>query len=238
MKSYAIITVRIQTCCHPYQLIPSHNHIVICICPIFYLQIFQSNVEFESDIEENHIEATVSNLLRLTSNLNTWTSNFVVTHGDQFIDVSSAAQGLSSFSPPAGAFPPQKIPYPGTKYQFDENIFFGMEAKDSLFQMIKSPKCIDGCKLVFRRPNLRKTLFRQGSWTLVCSHGIVMNELDESKFYPDSVGKFNVPIQNLKRTKSSGSAVKGEYFLKLILKVCYAIFCYLDSQYFPPLFRH
>ena len=88
-----------------------------------------------------------------------------------------------------------------------------MEAKDSLFQMINSPKCIDGCKLVFRRPNLTKTLFRQGTWTLVCSHGIVMNELDESHFHPDSVGKFDVPIQNLKRTKSRGSAVKGEHFL-------------------------
>ena len=125
MKSYAIITVRIQTCCHPYQLIPSHNHIVICICPIFYLQIFQSNVYLESNIQENHMEATVSNLLRHTSNLNTWTSNFVVTHGHQSIDVSSAAQGPLSFSPPSVASPPRKIPYPGTKYQFDENIFFG-----------------------------------------------------------------------------------------------------------------
>ena len=112
MKSYAIITVRIQTCCHPYQLIPSHNHIVICICPIFYLQIFQSNVEFESDIQENHIEATVSNLLRLTSNLNTWTSNFVVTHGDQSIDVSSAAQGPSSFLPQLAHSHPKKFPIP------------------------------------------------------------------------------------------------------------------------------
>ena len=28
-----------------------------------------------------------------------------------------------------------------------------------------------------------------------------MNKIDESHFYPDSVGKFNVPIQNLKRIK-------------------------------------
>jgi hypothetical protein len=40
-----------------------------------------------------------------------------------------------------------------------------------------------------------------------------MNEMDESHFYPDSVGKFNLPIQNLKRTKSRGSAVKGKLFL-------------------------
>ena len=71
-----------------------------------------------------------------------------------------------------------------------------------------------------------------------CRHSNTVARNSNTPFYPDFVGKFNVPIQNLKRTKSSGSAVKGDYFLKLILKVCYAIFGYLDSQYFPPLFRH
>ncbi len=37
-----------------------------------------------------------------------------------------------------------------------------------------------------------------------------MNDMDESHFYPDSVGKSNVPIQGLKCTKSRGRAVKGE----------------------------
>ncbi len=37
-----------------------------------------------------------------------------------------------------------------------------------------------------------------------------MNDMDESHFYPDSVGKFKVPITGLKRTKSRGRAVKGE----------------------------
>ena len=55
-----------------------------------------------------------------------------------------------------------------------------------------------------------KTQFRKGTWTLVCSHGIVMNEMDESHFHPDSVGKSHVRIQRLKRTKSRGSAVKGK----------------------------
>ncbi len=41
--------------------------------------------------------------------------------------------------------------------------------------------------------------------TFVCSHGIVMNEIEDSHFHPDSVGKFHVPIQRLKRTKSRGS---------------------------------
>jgi hypothetical protein len=57
-----------------------------------YLRIFQSIVHLaESYITENRIETSVSKLLCLTSDLNTWTSNFVVHHGDQSIDVSSAA---------------------------------------------------------------------------------------------------------------------------------------------------
>ena len=76
-----------------------------------------------SSIPENCMVATVNNLLRLTSDLNSWTSKFVITNGDQSIDVSSAAQGALSSSP-SGVYPHQNIPYPCTKYYLDENIFF------------------------------------------------------------------------------------------------------------------
>ena len=72
---------------------------------------------------DNRIVASVNNLLRLTSDLNSWTSKFVITHGDQSIDVSSAAQGALSSSP-SGIHPHQNIPYPSTKYCFDD-IFLG-----------------------------------------------------------------------------------------------------------------
>ena len=78
--------------------------------------------------------------------------------------------------------------------------------------MVKSPNCIDGCKLVSMRPQTRQTHFRKGAWTFICSHGIVMNDIDKSHLSPDSVGKSNVPIHRLKPTKSRGSAVKGELF--------------------------
>ena len=75
-----------------------------------YIRIFQSVVHLaESYITGNRIETSVSKLLRLTSDLNTWTSNFVVPHGDQSIDVSSTAQGALSSSPPSGAFPHQTM---------------------------------------------------------------------------------------------------------------------------------
>jgi hypothetical protein len=47
-----------------------------------------------------------------------------------------------------------------------------------------------------------------------------MNNMDESQFYPDSVGKSNVPIQGLKCTKSRGSAVKGEMMF-LVMNSCF-----------------
>jgi hypothetical protein len=90
-------------------------------------------------IPENRMVVAVNNLLCLSYDLNTWTSKFVITHGDQSIDVSSAAQGALSSSP-SGVYPHQNIPYPCTKYFFDE-IFF-------LVMMLSSPNCIDGCKLM------------------------------------------------------------------------------------------
>jgi hypothetical protein len=61
----------------------------------------------------------------------------MVPHGDQSIDVSSAAQGALSSSPLSGTSPHQTIQY----------IFFGIDGKDLLIKMLKSPNCIDGCKL-------------------------------------------------------------------------------------------
>ena len=93
----------------------------------------------------------------------------VISHGGQSLDISAAAQGCLS-STPIGVFPPQNIPYPGTKYCFDENIFFGCEAKELLVKMLRSPNCIDGCKLVSKRPKSNSSIFRKGTWTFVCSH--------------------------------------------------------------------
>jgi hypothetical protein len=67
------------------------------------------------------------------------------------------------------------------------------------------------------RPQTNPSHFRRGTWTFVCSHGIVMNDIDESHFHPDSVGKSNVPNQRLKRIKSRGSAVKGKLFMYLVM---------------------
>jgi hypothetical protein len=61
----------------------------------------------QNDAIDNCIVASINNLLCLTSDLNSWTSKFVITHGDQSIDVSSTAQGALSSSP-SGIYPHQK----------------------------------------------------------------------------------------------------------------------------------
>jgi hypothetical protein len=144
--------------------------------------------------------------------MNTWISKFVVTHGDKSIDVSLAAQGhISTF--PSGISPTQRIEYSWTKYCFDENLLFGIDAKESLCKMLKSPNCIDGCKLAANRVNNKSSSSRKCAWTFVCSHGVVTNEIDQSQFFSDSVGKSNVPVEYLKRVKFQGSAVKGKFLV-------------------------
>jgi len=56
-----------------------------------------------------------------------------------------------------------------------------------------------------------------------------MNEIENSHFHPDSVGKSHVPIQRLKRTKSRGSAVKGK--LLMLSFDNYAIIPVIDTQF-------
>jgi hypothetical protein len=86
----------------------------------------------------------------------------VITHSDQSIDVSSAAQGALSSSP-SGIHPHQNIPYPSTKYCFDDIFWGGIDAKDLLVKMLQSPNCIDGCKLVSMRQKRIQSHFRKGA---------------------------------------------------------------------------
>ena len=56
----------------------------------------RSILQTASSIPENRMVSSVNNLLGLTSDLNSWTSKLVITHGYQSLDISSAAQGSSS----------------------------------------------------------------------------------------------------------------------------------------------
>ncbi len=141
--------------------------------------------------------------------------------GDQLIDVSSAARGADSTIPIGST--QQHFPYTGPVYQFDPILFHNpdqefdiddVEAK--LFALMKSPRAIDGCKLVQHRVDKAIACNHKKSWTFICSHGKVMRNIDDSHFGPDSVGKINVLYQNAKRTNSKGS-MKGKFFLCIVL---------------------
>jgi len=82
----------------------------------------------ESLLPENCIVASINILLRLASDLNTWSSKFMISHGDQYVDLSSAAQGALSSSL-SGVYPHQNIEYPLTKYHFDEHMFLGLRLR-------------------------------------------------------------------------------------------------------------
>jgi hypothetical protein len=63
-----------------------------------------SAIPSNDNVPENQIEASVKKIIRLTSELNTWTSKLMVTHADKYIEVSSAAQGVLA-SPPTRISP-------------------------------------------------------------------------------------------------------------------------------------
>ncbi len=60
------------------------------------------------DLPPNSIVSLRQKIVHLTENLNSWSSTMIVPHGDQYVDISSAAQGFLSTAP-AGIFPPQEI---------------------------------------------------------------------------------------------------------------------------------
>ncbi len=142
--------------------------------------------------------------------------------GDQMIDISLAAMGKSS-TVPKGA-QQQTFPYPGAVYRFNPCIFHGQdtelnineaenlnEAENQLYVMMKLPSTIDGCTLVIKQHDLKVTCHRRQSWTFICSHGVIMRDIQDSHFGPNSVGKLNVSVQSVKHKNSKGAAVKGNY---------------------------
>jgi hypothetical protein len=158
----------------------------------------------------NHLSGLSSNLLQMTAYLKSWSSKFVVLHGDTLLDTSSVVQGSESFIL-CGIYS-HKLPYLQTLYCFDDNHFFSIDEK--MISMIKSPTTTDGCKLVTNQSKAKMSNYRKKLQHFCVP--IVMKVSDDVQFHPDNVGKSNVSIRCLKRTKSKGSAMRGELCLLLI----------------------
>jgi hypothetical protein len=93
------------------------------------------------NVPENCIEASINKIFCMSSDLNTWSSKFVVTYGDKSINVSLAATGhISSF--PSGISPTQRIEYSSTKYCFDENLFFVLMLRNHFAKSLNLPTAL------------------------------------------------------------------------------------------------
>lgn len=165
------------------------------------------------DLPLDNIISLRQKIVHLTGNLNSWSSKMIVPHGDQNIDISSAAQGSLLSTAPAGIFPPQEITHHfknDALYRFDGDRFKGLECKEKVRDLILSPNCVDGCKVSVKYSNSRPSMFRKHTWYFACSHARVHSQTQES-FASGLVSKTNVSKQTLKRTKTQGTAVKGRF---------------------------
>jgi hypothetical protein len=116
------------------------------------------------------------------------------------------------------------LPYPSTFYWFDPCIFHGQnteldldqaenlnQVENWLYALMKLPSTADGCTLVMKRHSLKVTCHRKWSWTFLCFHGMIMREIQDSHFGPNSVGKLNVSVQSIKHNNFKGAAIRGNY---------------------------
>jgi hypothetical protein len=178
----------------------------------------------------SNLSSLSKNLQVLAEKLKFWSSKFVMREGDVMIDISLAAKGLSS-TVPKGA-QQQTLPYPGTFYQFDPCIFHGQiteldldkaeslkQVENRLYALMKLPSTIDGCTLVMKHCSLKVTCHRRGSLTFICSHGMIMRDIQDSHFGPNSVGKLNVSVQSVKHKNSKGAAIRGNYEIWFLILI-------------------
>jgi hypothetical protein len=176
----------------------------------------------------SNLSSLSKNLQVLAEQLKFWSSKFVVTEGDVMIDISLAAKGMSS-TVPVGA-QQQTLPYPGTFYRFDPCIFHGQnteldldqaenlnQVENWLYALMKLPSTVDGCTIVMKQCSLKVTCHRRRSWTFLCSHGMIMREIQDSHFGPNSVGKLNVSLQSIKHNNSKGASIRGNYEIGFLI---------------------
>jgi hypothetical protein len=71
--------------------------------------------------------------------------------------------------------------------------------------------------MVIKRRSLKVTCHRRLSWTFLCSHGMIMREIQAGHFGPNSVGKLNVSHQSIKHNNSKGASIRGNYDIGFLI---------------------
>jgi hypothetical protein len=51
----------------------------------------------------------------------------------------------------------------------------------------------------------------------LCSHGMIMREIQDSHFGLNSVGKLNVSLQSIKHNNFKGASIRGNYEIRLLI---------------------
>jgi hypothetical protein len=82
---------------------------------------------------------------------------------------------------------------------------------------MKLPSTVDGCTIVMKQCSLKVTCHRRQSWTFLCSHGMIMREIQDSHFGPNYVGKLNVSLQSIKHNNSKGVSIRGNYEIGFLI---------------------
>ena len=54
---------------------------------------------------------------------------------------------------------------------------------------------------------------------ILCSHGMIMREIQDSHCGPNSVGKLNVSVQGVKHKNSKGEAIRGNYEIWFLILI-------------------
>jgi hypothetical protein len=80
--------------------------------------------------------------------------------------------------------------------------------ENRLYVLMKLPSTVDGCTMVMKQRSLKVTCHRRRSWTFLCSHGMIMREMQDSHFGLNSVGKLNVSLQRIKHNNSKGASIR------------------------------
>ncbi len=89
--------------------------------------------------------------------------------------------------------------------------------ENRLYALMKLPSTVDGCMILMKQHSLKVTCHRRRSWTFLCSHGMIMIEIQDSHFGPNSVGKLNVSLQSIKHNNSKGASIRGNYEIGFLI---------------------
>ena len=155
-------------------------------------------------------ESISNEICHLVEQTNIWSSTIRIPHGDDHLDISSAAMVKFSTIPIGASNQPVTFPKgkSASVYRFDPEIF-DENSWPKIKAMLTKVGCVSGCRLSVSHADIRITCNRLASYTLRCTHGFLYRNNGASTFEEGEVGPSNVVTEFIKRVKTKG-AIKGK----------------------------